>query len=438
LISLSARLNRGLTAILLVLFLFHWMAADYVIKTVAENQMLTRLEHDGDSLLAFLDVAADGSLHFNADHLGLVYEQPYSGHYFIIQADAQVFQSHSMGAETLSTQPVAIGKQQRYHSNGPQSQPVLALTRSISRQGQTFNLTVAEDLTALYDEIELLRLGYMGLTVLVLLTAILLQTIGVRRAIRPLLAIRADVQCVARGQSSRIAAHAPSEIQPLVDEINRLLALVDRRLHQSRHAIGNLAHALKTPLSILFHIASDPFIAEKPALRRQLEAQTAAIHQRIESELKRARLSGAIQPGTGFNPKMELMALVRLLSIQYTEKNLRIDLAAPEEFTPYDREDMLELTGNLADNACKWARERVVIKVECLQDRFILTVADDGPGCSEPELADLTRRGYRLDETQPGHGLGLSIVRDIVGFYNGSLVFDRSPVLGGLRVTVGF
>ena len=437
-ISLRDRLNRGLAAILLVVFMFHWMAADYVIKTVAEDQMVTRLEHDGDSLLASMAFDGSGPLRFNADRLGLVYDQIHSGHYFILQAGEQVFRSRSMGTESLPTEPAKPGKPQRYHSQGPQGQPVLALTRSISKQGQTLNVTVAEDLTALHGEIDSLRLAYLVLTVVVLITAILLQTADVRRALEPLSALREDVQRVGRGQASRIDADAPKEAQPLVDEINRLLLLVDRRLHQSRHAIGNLAHALKTPLSVLFHAASDPAIADQPALRRQLQEQTESIHQRIETELKRARLSGTAQPGAGFNPKEELAALAGLLGIQYAEKNLRFELAATDGLTTFDREDMLELVGNLADNACKWAKARVSIKVECLQGHFSVTVADDGPGCPEEDLADLTRRGLRLDEAPPGHGLGLSIVNDIVGFYGGSLDLGRSPALGGLRVTVRF
>jgi signal transduction histidine kinase len=270
------------------------------------------------------------------------------------------------------------------------------------------------------------------------MVAIFLQSMSVRRSLRPLAGIRADLQAVGRGEKSHIDAPAPREIQPLVDEVNRLLAVVERRMHQSRNAIGNLAHALKTPLSILFRAVADPAIADHPGLARQLGEQTQTIHQRIELELKRARLSGSAQPGAGFNPQAELATLARLLDAMYQDKHVQITLSAPDRLLPYNREDMLELIGNLADNACKWARTTVNISLECPDEGFTLTVADDGLGCPEADLPHLTQRGLRLDETQPGHGLGLAMVHDIVEFYGGSLQFGRCPELGGFRVSLRF
>jgi len=342
--SLRRRLIKGLATILVLIFAAHWLAADWVIRYVAENQMTTRLEHDGDALLSSLTVDDRGEVHFNVDHLGLIYAQPFSGHYFILQSGDQEFRSSSMGEEQLIPRAVVAGQQRRYHALGPKAQPVLALTRGLIRHDQLVSLTVAEDLTEIGREIELLRLAYLALTVIVLLLAILLQSHDVRRALRPLGAIRDDLRSIGRGQQGQIQAKAPKEIQPLVDEINRLLGLVERRLKQSRTAIGNLAHALKTPLSVLFRAASDTALVDHPALSRQLREHTQTMHARIERELKRARLSGTRSSGAGFNPKRELESLIRLLGTIYEPKHLAITLTAPDCVLGYDRQDMLELS----------------------------------------------------------------------------------------------
>ncbi len=434
--SLRRRLNLGLAAILVAIFSAHWLAADWVIRYVAEKQMATRLEHDGDSLLATLAVDEDGQLHFNADHVGLVYEQPFSGHYFAIESTLDSFYSPSLDGKSLASLPAGLGQPRLYHAPGPKGQPLLMLSRAFRIHGHPVNLTVAEDLTDIGRAIIRLRLTYLAVTLAVLIAAIVLQSADVRRAMLPLVAIREELRMVARGHKSRIDAEAPDEIQPLVDEINRLMLLVERRLRQSRTAIGNLAHALKTPLSMLFRVASDPYLAGQPELNRQLREQTATIHNRIERELKWARLNGSRQSGAGFNPHAELAAMARLLGNIHEGKLLAIDLEAPDLILPYDREDMLELIGNLADNACKWAAGKVVIEVAYNGEHLSAKVADDGPGCPEDDLKRLSQRGLRLDESQPGHGLGLAIARDIVEFYGGTLEFQRSAKLGGLEINL--
>ena len=167
------------------------------------------------------------------------------------------------------------------------------------------------------------------------------------------------------------------------------------------------------------------------------------IHERVERELRRARLAGPGGQGAGarFNPGVELPTLVRMLKSVHHDRSLAFDVQGPERITPFDREDMLELLGNLADNACKWARAQVRIRVSEQGEpgdpvRLDILVADDGPGCPDESLANLVQRGIRLDESRSGHGLGLTIVRDIVDLHGGRLVFGRSPQLGGLEVRV--
>jgi signal transduction histidine kinase len=212
---------------------------------------------------------------------------------------------------------------------------------------------------------------------------------------------------------------------------------VERRLQQSRTAIGNLAHALKTPLAVMVRVTENQELQAHPELNEILISQTQTIHNRIQRELKRARLSGHIQSRASFNPYQELTALFKLLNNIYTEKQLTIKIDAPDNLIPFDREDLLEILGNLADNACKWANKIVHIKVT-YQPHLIINVEDDGPGCPEHELQQLIQRGVRLDETVQGHGLGLAIVSDVVKFYGGQMTLGRSQDLGGLSATVKF
>ena len=158
----------------------------------------------------------------------------------------------------------------------------------------------------------------------------------------------------------------------------------------------------------------------------------------LERELRRARLAGGTAPAAGamFNPRAELQVLVQVLQGIYRDRKLDVALDAQDELLPFDREDMLEIAGNLADNACKWASSRVHLRAHADAAELRIEVADDGPGCSEDEAAAILGRGVRLDEEMPGHGLGLAIVRDAVEFYGGRLTLGRDPQLGGLLVRV--
>lgn len=436
--SLRQRLNRGLVIILTVVFVGHWLAADWVIRSVAEKQMMTRLQHDGDSLLDSMQLNIDAELVFETTHAGSVYGIAYSGHYFVIDIDGRRYTSASLQGEDLPFAEQPVNSIERFHfPGGPKGQPLLVLSRGVERLGHRVSISVAEDLTDIGYDINQIRAAYLVLTAMVLLAAICLQSGDVRRALKPLIAVRDELGEIAHGRQQQIDVKVPTEIKPLVKEVNRLLSLVERRLYQSRTAIGNLAHALKTPLAVLFRLAEHPAFDDHLELRQQLQQQTQTIHQRIERELKRARISGNIQSGSTLNPRSELMALAMLLQNIYTEKNLLIQVFAPDYLINFDREDLLELAGNLLDNACKWAKMKVVVTVTDTYGMRI-QVEDDGPGCPEEEMQQLCQRGVRLDEAVQGHGLGLAIVRDIAEFYKGALIIERSAMLGGLSVAVEF
>jgi len=223
---------------------------------------------------------------------------------------------------------------------------------------------------------------------------------------------------------------------PLIAQLNRLLATMSKRSRRSREALGNLAHALKTRLAILNQITERPEFASHAQARSEIRESTANMRRIVERELKRARLLGEALPGERVRLQDELTLLSKTLKSLYADKAPVIRWELDDEATFFgDREDLMELLGNLLDNACKWCRQQVSLTVRA-DNGIVFIVEDDGAGCTPEEIESVTLRGFRADETAPGSGLGLAIVRDVVESYEGKLSFARSAALGGLRVEV--
>jgi len=238
-----------------------------------------------------------------------------------------------------------------------------------------------------------------------------------------------------RGEIVPVVVSAPTEVRPMLDAVNRLVHYQAQRLARVRHAAGNLSHALKTPLTVLAQAAGETRASGNAALAATLEMQLETMRATIERELRRARLAGGGPSGSGFDARAQLRNLVGALERLHRDRKPAIEIDVPEERFPLDREDMLELFGNLLDNAYKWARSRVRIEIRRnLADEFAFVIEDDGPGVAPETLGQLGLAGMRTDEHQPGHGLGLAIVSDIVAQYGGSIRYLRSSSLGGLRV----
>jgi signal transduction histidine kinase len=419
--------------VLLVGLVLQWFVADRTLVYVVESEMESRLRHDADTLLASVELSATGQIICDPRSPCTVYATAYSGHYFVIEASGRRIHSASFG-DTAPFDPPVVAADSLDHVVGPHRQPLLVLTTRAEVGGQPIRLSLGEDLSPLRRDLTRFRLRFLALSFVVLLGAIALQAREMRWMLRTLDSIRDAVLQVQKHGTRMQTSDTPSEIRPLVDEINRLLAFVERRLQQSRTAIGNLSHAVKTPLTAVFRLLDDPRLASAPDLKRTIQEQADAIHVRIDRELKRARLAGDAPTAATFNAQAELPALEQLLSQIHRDKTLAITWTAPDGALPYDRQDLVELLGNLADNACKWARSQVRIDIR-QREGFDIVVSDDGPGCAPETLALLGARGQRVDESVPGYGLGLAIARDIVEFAGGRLTFARSAALGGLEVT---
>ena len=430
-ISLRRRLGWGLVLSLVLLLALQWLAVTWAIRQLTEDQFASRLMHEGESLLAGVRFDLAASLSLDTNRVSAVFERPFSGHYYVVTSGVQHLSSRSLWDSELLVPAVAVGEEKLVRLTGPERQPLLASVQGFEKEGQPVTVLVAEDLTAMQQGLARFQAIYAAVSAAGLALLLLIQHLIVRGALQPLDRIRDNLVRLGQGEAERVEPHGPTEIMPLIDELNRLLEGMTRRTRRSREALGNLAHALKTRLTLLNQLAEQPDTS--PELRRSLLATTGAMSDIVERELKRARLLGDSGPGCRIDLQQEIAQLVHTMRMIHADKNYTWEIA-PDAYFVGDREDLLELLGNLLDNAGKWCRRQVRLAVTGGAGvRFM--VEDDGPGC-DGDLTALTARGYRADESQPGSGLGLAIVRDIVESYGGSLSFDRSVMLGGLKVEV--
>lgn len=277
--------------------------------------------------------------------------------------------------------------------------------------------------------------GTVGVVVgVVLMTG---GVLGVRQGLSPFRRLRERLTAVRAGADRQIAGEYPSEVQPLIDELNALLEDRDKAVKRAVATAGDLAHGLKTPLALLAQVADQAEVAGNPELAESIGQQVERMSRQVNYHLARARAAASGAAGAPRCPAAECAdALVRTVLKLYASRGLEISAEiAPELGARVQREDLDEILGNVLDNACKWAKSRIVLDASRRDGMLIVTLDDDGPGLTPAQRDVVLERGVRLDEASPGSGLGLAIVRDLVELYGGSISLHESP-LGGLRVEV--
>ncbi len=435
--SLQRLLQIGLTFSLLLLMAVLWWMGSLAVRQLGEDLISSRLEHDAESLLAAINFLESDQTPMQLEYINPIYNRPFSGHYYIIRfADGTMLNSRSLWDQNLDLPLVEPGASIVWHAVGPSDQRLLVWARHYKKQGQTFTLAVAEDLTPLERYLAIFKWTFAALALVMLFILLMVQQLVIKRSFRRLDRLRSEMQSLEQGEISTLSQDVPDEILPLVEAFNRLLALLSQRLSRSRNSLGNLAHALKGPLNLLMHYLDSKELDACPELKAQMQSQQQRIQTLMERELKRARLAGSGSPGYCFNVQQELPDLIEVLKQVHHKQRLNIQWQVMADTPSFgDREDMLELLGNILDNACKWANGNVQCHISGV-DTITIIIEDDGPGCSEQEIEQLTQRGVRLDETVEGHGLGLAIAKDIIKLYNGEISFSRSKSLGGLCTTI--
>jgi signal transduction histidine kinase len=279
-----------------------------------------------------------------------------------------------------------------------------------------------------------------------LTTALALAGIGlvavtlfqVRFGLLPLRQIERGLAAIRSGAASTLEGELPAEIEPLQSELNELIRSNQDIVDRARTQVGNLAHALKTPLAVITNEAR----GEKTSLGAKVAEQAQIMTESVKHYLDRARMAARVNVIGRVTPVVPVVdPLVRTLERIHQEKGVKITVACPPDARfQGERQDLEEMLGNLLDNACKWARHAVRLSVEVTpmtgrtpRRRLTITVDDDGPGLTQEQRARIGKRGLRLDETKPGSGLGLSIVMDLAQSYRGSCELAEGPD-GGLAV----
>lgn len=428
--SLRNRLSFGLILSLLVLLLAQWWLSSRAIENLLEKQLLDQLQQDSEALLAGVEFDAAGVLALSATGLAPTYQQPYSGAYFALQHQAEVRYSRSLWDADFNLPKPGGAQALITRQTGPDGQFLLVHSRQYQKDGQSFSIAIARDITPLRKNLLQYQLANAGFSALFLLALVLIQRWIVVNTLKPLSTAQAALARLQQGEIAQLEFKGPDEIKPLVDELNRLLIAIDQRLKRSREGMGNLAHTLKTRLARLSQLSGE---TDQSGFSAEVQALTQEVARLIDRETARVRVVGDLRPGQRVNLHEILSALVNSCKALYRDKAIQFTLQVPDNTRLLgDREDFFELFGNLIDNASKWANSQVSISLQ----GNTLIVADDGPGCPSENLDALTRRGFRADENTPGSGLGLAIAQDIASTYGATLEFRNGNT--GLQVWVTF
>jgi signal transduction histidine kinase len=278
--------------------------------------------------------------------------------------------------------------------------------------------------------------GFLQMPVVLLIGALCLIAGGlqVRRGLARVDELRLRLMGLRQGNERRLKGEYPSEIQPLVNDLNTLLEHRDTAIQRAIAKAGDLAHGLKTPLAVLAQEAEAAAAAGHTEVAASVRQQVERMRRQVDYHLAHARAAASgSTSGTRASVKESAEGLARALLRLHAERGITIDVASSaEHVVRVQREDLDEMLGNLLDNACKWCRARVVVSSSSADDRITIAVDDDGAGLVDSMWVAVLQRGVRADEATPGTGLGLAIVRDLAELYGGSISLERSP-LGGCR-----
>ncbi|MGE0212726.1 MAG: sensor histidine kinase [Parvibaculaceae bacterium] len=446
--SLAFRLTASAAIVSVFLLIVAGVLLDQLFRAAVERNFDARLQAVLDGLLANVELTADGQPTMQGALADTRFKLPLSGWYWQItpvggKPDDGLF-SDSLLEQRLEPDPRLMTSRDsaniaHFALTDSKGTSLRAIEQEYSLYGGSspYSFLVAGNFDELRAEVGAFRqalvlvLAVLGLG---LLAALLLQ---VRYGLRPMRAMQGELTAIREGQADRLSGAYPEEIDPVANELNLLIQSNSEIVERARTQVGNLAHALKTPLSVLTNEAQ----TNAGEFATKVMEQTQVMRDQVSLYLDRARRAARAQTLGASTPVEEVLdALARTLMRIHRDRGLQIEVSCPPgvKFRG-ERQDLEEMAGNLMDNASKWSKGRIAVAVSTPRADpadgrmwIEIEVADDGPGLKDSQLVTALQRGQRLDETKPGSGLGLNIVTETAAMYNGRISLDRSKTLGGL------
>ncbi|MFK5915140.1 MAG: sensor histidine kinase [Woeseiaceae bacterium] len=436
--SIQSKLASGLIISLIIVFLLLWFVVSSNIQKLSENYISSRIEHDIETILTAVSFDKQKNIIINEKYINPIYKRPFSGHYYIIQYNNNLIRSRSLWDQNLTVPTIVSSGYLKNVQSGPEKQSLITISRGFNKQKQNIIISISEDLTPTIENIREFKNSFTLLALLILFSLLLIQFVVLRNGLKPLRKIHSELADLEKGVIDELTTDVPHELKSVVEEVNHLSLALYKRLKRSRNALGDLSHAIKKPLTLLQNFSDEHSTTLDKDSLGFLNKQILSIQHTTDKILKRARIAGTSKHNTAFDLKEDLPLLIKTINAMYPHKNIHVTMDIPEILEiQIDREDMLELLGNLLDNAWKWANQKINIKISNT-DNIVIIIEDDGTGADLNSLNELAQRGVRLDESVSGYGFGLAISSDIIRDYEGSLNFSHSDLLGGFNVEIKF
>ncbi len=433
--SLSRRMI-GVAAIwIMVLLSAGGVALDRVLVGAVTSNFDSSMTYVLNAMITAAEIGPDGEVLFNRPLSDQRFVEPNSGAYFQISAPGEeTYPSRSLWDQRLRVDSRHDDTAVHFYDSAELGTALRVAERDIELPGspKVWRFQVAEDRELLDGQIGALRRVLVRSFALLALGLVVLAALQTLYGLWPLRRIRESIAAMREGRIDRVPAALPREVQPMVTELNALIDHNERQAEEARRHAGNLAHALKTPLTVILNAARDGSDDLAPLVERE----AATMRRQVDHHLARARAVG--RRGHAHSraevwPSLQSMerAVARL------HPDVRVDIDGDEHLAVrVERQDLDELLGNLIENAAKYGGGSVFVTVRREGSDVLMVVEDDGTGIAEAARERIFDRGARLDTSKPGTGLGLAIVRDVAEIYGGSVTLGESEDLGGLAATL--